>query len=125
MWAGFRARAMILRVRALFFCPVQYFVDVGMAAAEVGGRIVNTFGPGDFFGEAAFFGTAVSLRKKNNDSVTVRRSATVRATEHSRFLELTVKDLFDVYGKDLAGLDTILRLVQERKRAVRGVSVGR
>ena len=39
----------------------------------------------------------------------VRRTATVRAREWCRCLELVVKDLFDVYGTDLVGLEAMIR----------------
>ena len=39
----------------------QYFLDTGCASAAIDARTVNTFYPGDFFGEVAFIATAASI----------------------------------------------------------------
>ena len=44
----------------VFVCH-QYFLDYGLATAEVDGRVVNTFTAGDFFGEVSFVATAAGL----------------------------------------------------------------
>jgi len=45
----------------MYVCVWQYFLDTGLATAAIDGRIVNTFSPGDFFGEVAFIATAASI----------------------------------------------------------------
>jgi len=45
----------------IFAQLLQYFLDTGLATAAIDGRIVNTFSPGDFFGEVAFIATAASI----------------------------------------------------------------
>ena len=57
----------------------QYFLDYGLAVAQVEGRVVNTFIAGDFFGEVAFIATAACLMEGDKAGSTTRRTATVAA----------------------------------------------
>jgi CRP-like cAMP-binding protein len=93
----------------------MYFLDYGCATAEMEDRVVNTFMPGDLFGEVSFLATVVSLLQGGDFSSSrpLRRTATVRAREWCRCLELAVTDLLEVYGTDRAGLDSMLRVMME------------
>jgi CRP-like cAMP-binding protein len=97
---------------------MQYFLDTGNATAYVDNEAVNQFGPGEFFGELAFITTAGSLMdavKEESDSAGVamhtRRSATVRAMENCRCLELGVRDFISVFEGDLVAMGNALRSV--------------
>ena len=95
----------------------MYFLDTGKATAYVGNEAVRHFGPGEFFGELAFISTAGSLMDamKAEPDVTrgqnARRSATVRAMEHCRCLELSVKDFASLFEDDVQALGNALRVI--------------
>ena len=97
----------------------MYFLDYGCVSAEIDGRVINTFTPGDLFGEVSFIALALNLAEKGQSGGTLRRTATVKATEMCRCLELGVKDLFEVFGADKAGLAETLRvLVQSMAKRI-------
>ncbi len=95
----------------------MYFLDTGKATAYVCNEAVRHFGPGEFFGELAFISTAGSLMDamKAEPDVTrgqnARRSATVRAMEHCRCLELSVKDFASLFEDDVQALGNALRVI--------------
>ena len=78
---------------------------------------MNQFGPGEFFGELAFITTAGSLMdtmsgpggQDAQESKLTRRSATVRAMENCRCLELNVKDFVSIFEGDAEALGSALR----------------
>jgi CRP-like cAMP-binding protein len=70
-----------------------FVIDAGSAAVSHGDEVVATFGPGDFFGEAAIFET-------------LRRTATVTATS-----PVTVLAMF---GADFAVLATEIPELKKR-----------
>jgi len=54
-------------------CNAQYFLDYGLAAAEVKGRVVNQFASGDFFGEVSFVATATTLLQVTHTHTTAHK----------------------------------------------------
>lgn len=93
---------------------MQYFLDTGNATAYVDNEAVNHFGPGEFFGELAFIATVGKLMeepKKAGAAMHTRRSATVRAMENCRCLELSVRDFISVFEGDVVALGNALRSI--------------
>ena len=109
----------------------MYFIDTGMAVATVSGRQVSTFMPGDFFGEQVFIATVGHLldailaeqeedrraararadTADRSDDADIRRSATVRATQACRCLELSVKDFMSILDGDHVAQQSAVRLL--------------
>ena len=105
----------------------MYFIDTGMAVATVSGRQVSTFMPGDFFGEQVFIATvghlldAILAEQEDrracadtayrSDDADIRRSATVRATQACRCLELSVKDFMSILDGDHVAQQSAVRLL--------------
>ena len=112
MFAGSRVEPSVISLTRR--CS-QYFLDAGQTTAFLDNEAVNHFGPGQFFGEVAFISTAGNLmdamngENVNPGTMQSRRSASVRAMENCRCLELSVKDFVSIFEGDIVALGNALR----------------